>query len=209
MVEMIFFKGIIVGLFLCAPVGPIGIWCLRRTLTFGPTAGLLSFLGASTVDGVYGAIAGMGLTYISNFLSQKQTLIQLIGGMVLILLGIRVFFSRPQETPNSNRAKGALGAFTSSFFLTLTNPMPILVFTAAFSALGVHGWKGAYISTGVLVAGVFAGSAAWGPVLVTALTLFQLRLTAREFLLINRVSGAIIMAFGLGLEILTLLGKQV
>jgi len=155
---MIFFKGLIVGFIMCAPIGPIGVICVGRTLNHGRMAGLASLLGASTVDGLYCSVAGFGITYVAEFLKEHQVIFQLAGGLVLVVVGIAIIRSRPTEVVSRNDREGFFGNYTSAFFLTLMNPMSIIVFTAAFTGLGVHGWKGNYWSTAVLVLGVLSGS---------------------------------------------------
>jgi threonine/homoserine/homoserine lactone efflux protein len=201
----IFLKGLIAGLVVCAPVGPIGLLCVRRTLMDGRMAGLVSVLGASTADGLFCLIAGLGVTYIANLLMNEQTAFTLLGGIILIALGVKLFFTQPgQKTPDVS-GKGLLDAYVSSFLLMLANPMLIFVFSAAFTALGVHGWKGDYLSTAILVAGVFLGSALWAPLLVAAVSLFRPQFGPRQQMILNRVSGVIIFGFGVAAGILSLI----
>lgn len=201
-----FIKGFLVGFFLCAPMGPIGLFCIRKSLMEGRMAGLAAFLGASTVDGLFCGIAGLGTAYIVDFLRQEQIFVKLGGGLILVLLGLRLFLARPKEKAFKVRGRGVLGAFASTFFLMLANPLPILIFTATFTALGLHGWKGAYVSTAALVAGVLTGSALWAPILVTVVSLFRPQFTPRLLLLANRAIGAIIFGFGMVVWLTTLLG---
>ena len=192
------------GLVVCIPLGPIGLLCMRRTLIDGWIAGLISILGASLMDGIYCAVAGLGITFISTFLLHEQVMIRLIGGLILLLVGAGIFFSRPPETTPQTRNGGLLGSFTSIIFLMLTNPLPILVFSAAFTALGVYGWRGDYMSTAVLVVGVFCGSALWAPILVFAVRLFQSAFSAQQAKHINRISGIVMAGFGVALAIIAL-----
>ena len=192
----IFIKGVIAGLVACAPVGPIGLLCVRRTLIYGRLAGLVSVLGASTADGLYCLIAGLGVTYIATLLKNEQTMFTLLGGSILVALGLKLFFTPPaQKTPEVSE-NGLLHAYVSSFIVMLANPMLIFVFSAAFTALGVHGWKADYLSTATLVAGVFIGSALWAPILVLAVSLFRPQFGPRQQMTLNRVSGLIILGFG-------------
>jgi len=201
-----FIKGFLVGFFLCAPMGPIGLFCIRKSLMEGRMAGLAAFLGASAVDGLFCGIAGLGAAYIVAFLRQEQFFVKLGGGLILILLGLRLFLARPREKAFKARGRGVLGAFASTFFLMLANPMPILIFTATFTALGLHGWKGAYVSTAALVAGVLTGSSLWAPIMVTVVSLFRPQFTPRLLLVVNRAIGAIIFGFGMVVWLTTLLG---
>lgn len=204
MEKAIFIKGVIVGLAMCAPVGPIGLLCIRRTLLNGRMAGLVSLLGASTADGLYCAFAGLGITFISTFLHHEELKIRLIGGLILVIVGLKFFFSRPAETTPETRNGGLLTSFSSTFLLMLTNPMPIIIFSAAFTALGAQGWRGDYASTAVLVIGVFCGSALWAPILVSLVGFFHSPRHSGQMKLINRVSGVIMMALGIVLCLMTI-----
>jgi threonine/homoserine/homoserine lactone efflux protein len=129
--------GIILGFSIAAPVGPIGVLCIRRTLAEGRASGLVSGLGAATADAIYGCVAGFGLTFISSFLVNQQRWLHLVGGAFLCYLGIRTFLARPADQAALAQGSGLIGAYGSTFLLTLTNPMTILSFTAVFAALGV------------------------------------------------------------------------
>jgi threonine/homoserine/homoserine lactone efflux protein len=115
-------SGIIIGFSIAAPVGPIGVLCIRRTLAEGRLHGLVSGLGAATADAVYGCIAAFGLTFISDVLVQQQLWLRIIGGAFLIFLGVKTILSKPSEKPSSEKRTGLLTAYGSTFFLTLTNP---------------------------------------------------------------------------------------
>lgn len=200
-----FISGIIIGLMTCAPIGPIGLFCVRRTLTYGRTIGVASLLGASTADVLYCTIACFGITVVSDFLEQEHVWLNLAGGLVLVCLGIWLFVSQPREKGPKRERKGILDAYTSTFLLMLTNPAPILVFSATFTALGIQGWTGEYLSTAVLVAGVFIGSAAWSPILVVLGTVFRFKYNPDRIRLVNKVSGIMIAAIGAGLMLMRLL----
>jgi len=201
-----FIKGLVLGFIICVPFGPIGLLCVRRTLMDGKVAGIACVLGASVVDALYCAIAGLGVSYISNFLSDERTVLRLAGGLILIAMGIKIFFTHPAEKTPEASGHGLVASFGSSFFLMLTNPLAILVFTATFSALGIGGWQDAYISTGMLVIGVFVGSALWAPIFVAGVNLFSPRLTLSQLRLANEVAGIILVLFGVLACLLALLG---
>lgn len=205
--ELAFFiKGLILGFIICVPFGPIGLLCVRRTLLDGKVAGVAAVLGASVVDAIYCAIAGLGVSYISNFLSNERTVLRLAGGLVLIAMGIKIFLTHPSEKTPEATGHGLLASFGSSFFLMLTNPLAVLVFTATFSALGIGGWQDAYISTAMLVIGVFLGSALWAPIFVAGVNLFSPQLTPSQLRLANRTAGVILFGFGVVTGLLALLG---
>ncbi len=194
---MLFFKGFLIGFSIAAPVGTIGILCIRRTLTDGRVSGLVSGLGAATADAIYGFIAGFGLTFLSSFLLHQQEWIRLIGGAFLCYLGVKIFFSRPVESGSAAEGKGLLGAYLSTFFLTLTNPITMISYAAVFAGLGLGSTSRDYISSALLVSGVFSGSAFWWLILSGFLSLFRNQFTLKGFIWVNRISGAIIAGFGI------------
>ncbi len=190
-------RGAVIGFSIAAPVGPIGVLCIRRTLTEGRGSGLVSGLGAATADALYGCIAGFGLTFISNILITQQRWLHLVGGIFLCYLGIKTFLSRPAKQAALVRGNGLLGAYASTFFLTLTNPMTILSFAAIFAGLGIVSASGNYLSAGVLVSGVFAGSALWWLILSGGVGVFRGNFNPHGLRWVNRISGIIITGFGL------------
>jgi len=189
-------KGYIIGLSIAAPVGPIGVLCIRRTLAEGRIAGLVSGLGAATADALYGCVAAFGLTFVSGFLVNQQTWLRLVGGLFLCYLGARTLLARPAERPATASGRSLGGFYTSTFVLTLTNPMTILSFAAIFAGLGLAEISGGYASALLLVGGVFFGSASWWLLLSGGVSLFRGRFGANGLRWVNRISGAIIIAFG-------------
>jgi threonine/homoserine/homoserine lactone efflux protein len=204
MESIVFLKGLLVGLFMCAPVGPVGLLCVRRTLTHGTAWGLVSVLGAATADGVYCSVAGFGLTVVSQFLARGEIWLKVAGGLVLIFVGINIFRARPSSNPITNNVRGLLGAYSSAFLLMLANPFPIVVFAAMFTALGVTGWKGDYLQTATLVMGVVTGSALWAPILVATARRFRPNIHVSRLGLVNRISGSIIAIVGVALILVTI-----
>ncbi|MEE8392041.1 MAG: LysE family transporter [Anaerolineae bacterium] len=190
-------RGIIIGFSIAAPVGPIGVLCMRRTLTEGRASGFVSGLGAATADAIYSCIAGFGLTFISNLLIGQQVWIRLVGGLFLCYLGIKTFLAQPSEQAASAKGSGLIGAYGSTLLLTLTNPMTILSFVAIFAGLGIANTSGGYGSAATLVLGVFVGSGLWWLLLASITGAFRARFNARTLRWVNRISGIIITLFGL------------
>ena len=187
-------RGFIIGVSIAAPVGPIGVLCIRRTLSDGRLTGLLSGLGAATADMIYGAIAAFGLSVIMDVLIGQRVWLQLLGGLFLLYLGIKTFLSKPAEEAAQANRSGLLGAYISTLFLTLTNPMTILSFIAIFAGAMPNATTGTPL---VLVAGVFAGSAAWWLALSFGVSLMRDRVSMNLLLWVNRASGIIITIFGI------------
>lgn len=189
-------RGILLGFSIAAPVGPIGVLCIRRTLAQGRAAGFVSGLGAATADAVYGCVAAFGLTAVSGFLVGQQSALRLAGGAFLLYLGARTFFAAPAGQASDAGGRGLPGAYASTFLLTLTNPMTILSFAAVFAGLGLVSAAGDYGSAASLVAGVFLGSAAWWLLLSGGVSLFRSRFTPGALRWVNRISGLVIAGFG-------------
>ena len=193
----IFLKGLIVGLSIAVPVGPIGVLCIRRTLAKGRLIGLFSGLGAATADALYGAIAGFGLTILSNFLIGQRLWLHLIGGGLLCLLGIKTFVSKPADEGTCVEGSSLWNAYLSTFFLTLTNPMTLLFFAAVFAGLGIGSERHHYFAAAILVSGVFIGSAMWWLVLIGFTGILRGLFNFKRQQWLNRISGLIIIGFGL------------
>ena len=214
-----FLRGAIIGFSIAAPVGPIGILCIRYTLTRGISAGLIGGLGAATADALYGCIAGFGLSFISNILIDQAFWLRLIGGIFLCYLGIKTFLAKPSQlqgldaenssdsTPEipdkttqlrkQKHYRNLAGIYASTLFLTLTNPLTIFSFLTIFAGLGLADTSGNYTSAIILVAGVFVGSAAWWLLLSSGVGVFRSQFNAKGLQWVNRLAGATIVVFGI------------
>lgn len=194
---MVFLKGFLIGLSIAAPVGAIGVLCIRRTLTYGRKYGLVSGMGAATADALYGGIAAFGLTFISNFLISQKFWLQLVGGIFLCYLGAKTFFSKPSDSDTKDEVGSTSNAYISTLLLTLTNPTTIIGFTGIFAGIGISNSSGDYINAGVLVFGVFLGSALWWVILSSIISMLKDKISLQGLSWINKLSGIIIISFGI------------
>lgn len=190
-------RGLILGFSIAAPVGPIGVLCIRRTLAQGRAVGLASGLGAASADAIYGLIAALGLTALSSLLLESRGWLSLLGGVFLCYLGVRTFLTAPAGQAAAARAGGLTGAYASTFFLTIANPMTILAFAAMFAGAGVGSVAASEGAAAWLVAGVFLGSALWWFLLSGGVSLLRSRFDAAAMRWVNRLSGLLILGFGL------------
>lgn len=189
-----FLKGIILGFSIAAPVGPIGILCIRRTLQFGRFSGFFSGLGAAVADTCYGIIAALGLTCASDFLQVCKPYMHLVGGIFLLYLGTKICMSRAtRELPKVSHSS-LLSDFISTFFLTIANPMTILSYVAIFAGIGFTGVDGHPFK---LVTGIFTGSMIWWLCLSEGVTFFRKKVNHNMMKWINRLAGALILIFGI------------
>ncbi|WP_371365227.1 hypothetical protein SRRS_01020 [Sporomusa rhizae] len=193
----LFVKGLIIGFSIAAPVGPIGLLCIRKTLLQGMSAGVVSGLGAAAADAIYGSIAAFGITVIAQFLLEQQVLLKLIGGSFLCFLGYKSFTAAPPDSTLQVKSTGIFKAFLSTFLLTITNPMTILSFAGIFAGLGIGTAVGDRLGAVQMVAGVFAGSLLWWFVLSGCISAFREKVNERNLGLVNKISGLVIMLFGI------------
>ena len=196
-----FIQGVVLGFSIAAPVGPIGVLCIRRTLAHGMLSGLISGLGAATADAVYGFIAVFGVSAVAVLLLDYQTYLRFVGGLFLLYIGYKTFKARPSTSTGqvTEKAKneGLLKAYVSTLLLTITNPLTILSFAAIFTGLGL-GMKGVnYISAFCLVGGVFIGSMLWWLSLSGIVSVLRHNFSQKRLKLVNEISGFIILGFGI------------
>jgi threonine/homoserine/homoserine lactone efflux protein len=192
-------RGLALGFSIAAPVGPIGVLCIRRTLADGRVTGFVSGLGAATADGFYGAVAAFGLTAVSALLTGQRLWLHVIGGTFLCYLGLRTTLRKPAVSPSGTVTgiRSLAGAYGSTLALTLTNPATILSFAAIFAGLVPSGGHASYGAAALLVAGVFCGSALWWLTLSTGVGLLHARFDVRAMRVVNTLSGIILLGFGL------------
>jgi threonine/homoserine/homoserine lactone efflux protein len=197
-VDLSFFaRGMAIGFAIAAPVGAIGLLCIRRTLADGRLAGFVTGLGAATADAFYGAVAALGLTAVSGAIVEHQDVVRLVGGVFLCYLGVRTAIAAPAVETRSGAARGLAAAYGTTVALTLTNPTTILSFAAVFAGLGLGAAAADRWSAVLMVCGVFLGSALWWLLLSGAVGFFRRALTPTRLQWVNRVSGAILAAFGI------------
>lgn len=190
-------KGLIIGFAVAAPVGPIGVLTIKRTLNEGRRSGFITGMGAAFADTFYGIIAGFSLTAISSFLIHQEFWMKLIGGMVLLILGIRLLVSKPSLIKINVNNKGLFNNFITTFLLTLTNPATIFAFIAIFAGFGLGSANITHNSSLIIILGVFLGSSLWWLTLCYIVSTFKSKFTHSRLFWINRLSGVAIVSFGL------------
>jgi threonine/homoserine/homoserine lactone efflux protein len=190
-------QGFLLGLTIAAPVGPIGVLCIRRSLYEGLPAGFISGLGAATADALYGAVAGFGLTLVSRLLVNMGFFLQFLGGVLLCLVGIKALKASASLAESNNKAISFKDAYLETLFLTLTNPATIISFIGVYAGLGLGSKAETYGSAAALTLGVFLGSASWWLLLSSVTSLLRVRITSPVKLAIDKVSGVILVLFGI------------
>ncbi len=201
--SLMFTQGFLFGLAIAAPVGPIGLLCIQRSLNHGRFAGFISGLGAATADALYGSMAAFGLSMVTGFLLAQQEWLQLGGGLFIVYLGLRTLLAQRtllfQRDARPDEQTKLAGMYTSTLLLTLSNPVTILSFTAVFAGFGLGSGAQSPGGAAALVLGVFTGSALWWFTLSALVGLLRGRLQAPALRLINRTAGVMLLLFGMAL----------
>ena len=190
-------EGVLIGIVVAVPVGPLGLLCINRALATGALCGLFSGLGVASADALAAGIAALGITLISGFLTDHQVLLRLGGGCFLCYLGLKIYRTKPAVQTPSGNVNGLAGAYATTFLLTFSNPVTILSFIAIYAGWQVESLRGHYFAAAVLTLGVFIGSALWWVLLFLGMTTFPDRFSLQTLGWIHRVSGALITGFGL------------
>ena len=197
-----FIQGIVIGLTLAVPVGPISLLCIQRTIAGGRLYGIISGLGVATADSFYAAITVLGLTVISGLIIAEQSLFRFLAGIILILIGIRVFMSVPEDVSAKSEHETYLNHYLSMVAIAIANPLTLVFFMVILPGFGVVIHGTAFLPAAEFVAGVFFGSTVWWVILCGSVGSVRSRISVKNLGLINRVSGLLISCFGAGMLIL-------
>lgn len=194
-------KAMIVGFSVAAPVGPIAIVCINRTLSGGKRAGIAAGLGAAIADTLYGLIAASGVAIVANFLHQHRLIFKLFGGVILIVLGLRTFLAKPSNQIAVTDMQSLIQTFVTTLLLTLSNPLTIFAFFASFAAINLQSEYNTFWTRVLIVLGVFIGAVFWWFLLTQFVGHFYRSVSAQKLKLLNTFSGIVIMIFGMALLI--------
>ena len=194
----LFARMFVIGIAVAAPVGAMGVLCIHRTLAGGWSRGMATGLGIATADGIYAGLAAFGVSAIAASLVAWQTPLRLVGGLILIVLGIRAALAAPIDPEDRSRPTAPSNpgrAYASAVGLTLTNPTTIMAFGAIFASAGLAA-QPTPASAAIATLGVFLGSLCWWTFLATTVTYARSRIDERWLRSVNRVSGGIVAGFG-------------
>jgi threonine/homoserine/homoserine lactone efflux protein len=202
----ILIQGIILGFSASVPLGPMGLICIQKTLNRGRLAGLVSGAGAAAADTFYAIIAAFGISFITDFIQKEQFILRIIGSIILVLLGYKIFITNPaiQIRKQSRKKNSLIGDFVSIFFLTLSNPITVFFFGAVFASTGILKGENSFIELLEVVLGVFTGAMLWWFILTTVINVFRSKFRLKRLWWINKITGAVIVIFGVSAIIGTL-----
>ena len=193
------FRGILIGLMVSVPLDPMGVLIIQKTLQKGALAGFVAGMGAACADLFYATVAAFGLGFVINVIQTHELILQIIGGIFLIIVGLKIYFDNPLKQIRMKKRvtkKGLLGDF-----LTVSNPVAIVVFMAVFAGASVFGDDPSYRIELFVLSGVVIGGGLWWYTLSTLVDIFRKKFRLRVLITINRVSGVLITVLG-GLVIL-------
>ncbi len=206
---MSFVNGIILGFSASIPLGPIGLICIQKTLNRGRWAGIVSGAGAATSDTFFAIIAAFGISIISDFIEQQQFTLRIIGSIILLLLGLKIFLTNPaiQIRKQKGKKNNLLGDFISIFFLTLSNPITVFVFGAVFASSGLIKVNNTFFDLIQIVIGVFVGAMLWWLILTNFVNMFRAKFRLKRLWWINKITGAVIVIFGIFVFVASIMMK--
>jgi len=206
--DWMFVKGLVIGFLIAAPVGPINVLCVRRTLIHGRLAGLASGLGAAAADTMFGAIAAFGVLFIVDLFIAHHTELGLAGAAFLLVVGVRTLVRPPPTLVTERDPAGLIADFTSTFLLTLTNPITIFSFIGVYIAFGIKTDGRIDLNDWLLLLGVFLGSCTWWLLITSAAAFYRTRFTNSGLKWANRVAGIIILGFAIFLFYESFVGRS-
>jgi threonine/homoserine/homoserine lactone efflux protein len=191
----LFIKGLLIGIIVAAPMGPVNILCIHRTITCGRVAGLTTGLGAALGDAAFALVAALGITAVSAFVEAHEAWFRIPGGLMLLVLGFKLWLSHPHYEQRETNGQGMFRSMAGTFLLTVSNPITIAAFVALFVAWGLSSGLNVAAATEVVL-GVLVGSAAWWVALVIVIGQLHRKIEDRHMLLLNRITAFAVVAFG-------------
>jgi len=201
----LFIQGIIIGLTLAVPVGPISLLCIQRSIADGRLHGIVSGIGVASSDSFYAAVSFLGLTIISGLIMTQQYLFRFTAGIVLIFVGIRIFLSVPAAASPQTGHETYLKDYLSMVAIAIANPLTLLFFMVIVPGFGVIIHGNSLLSAMEFVAGVFFGSVVWWILLCGSVGTMRTRISEQNLRSINRISGILISFFGAGMLFLLIM----
>jgi len=194
---LLFVKGVLIGLLISFPFGPIGLFCINRTLNNGRVSGFLSGMGVATADALFAVIAGLGVSFILQFIEERSHIFQLIGSLVVLLLGIRIFLDNPVKKIRyrSVKSRKFTWHYFSGLLLSLTNPLTIFTFLAVFTTLNLFS-KDTFSSSLAIILGIFSGASVAWFLISFFVSRMRGQVRLKKIYWLNKIAGATIFIFG-------------
>ncbi|MBP3679666.1 MAG: LysE family transporter [Bacteroidaceae bacterium] len=204
-------KGLVIGVVVSAPLGPVGVLCIQRTLNKGRWYGFVTGLGAALSDIIYALITGYGMSFMDEFLTKHQVMLQIIGSVMLFVFGVFTFRSNPVQSirPVSSKKGTYLHNFVTAFFVTLSNPLIIFLFIGMFARFSfvMPGSELGFQLVGYLA--IILGALLWWFGITYFVNKVRARFNVRGIWILNRIIGVIVMLASVISLVYTILGKTI
>ena len=191
-------KGMLMGLLVSAPLGPVGVLCIQRTINRGVKSGFISGIGAASADTFYAIIAVLGLGFVIDFIKTEKYWIQLIGALLIMLFAVKIFYTNPAVEIRNKRNKKSkpLEEFLSVFFVTLSNPAVFFAFIAFFAWFNVVSEEASLLSAFILIGGIFTGAIIWWYTLSAVINKYRRKIRLKNIWWLNKIMGIIVFICG-------------
>ncbi len=193
------YKGVLVGLFVSIPLGPIGMLCIQRTLNRGQRYGIATGFGATASDLLYTIVSLFFLSFVLDLIEQYKFVIQISGSAILIIFGYFIFNSHPSAQPKPHESKqfSLFGDFITSFGLTLSNPLVLFVLIALFAKFEFITNESTFLEIAIGIGSILLGALMWWSVLTLLVSKFRQKLNINGLRTINKVTGIVIIGIGI------------
>lgn len=191
-------KGFIVGMGASIPLGPLGVLCVQKTLSKGRNSGFITGMGASISDTIYAAISLLGLAFIYDFIQLHKNWVLAIGGIIIVLIGLKIYLTNPiKQIRQKSKKSKHVEDFIEAFIMTITNPGAIFLILGLLATVGINIKSGTTdVNIVPILWGVFLGSVTWWYILSTSINVFRNKFRLKQLIMINKISGIIIVALG-------------
>ncbi|MFN8207777.1 MAG: LysE family translocator [Bacteroidales bacterium] len=194
----ILLKGYIIGLMVSIPLGPMGVMVIQRSLSKGRRSGFFSGLGAATADVMFSLVAVLGVSFVIDFVENHRFIFQLVGSLFILFIGAKIFYSDPVKQYRRSKGKrtSIWSDFLTVFFMTLSNPLAIFVFIALFAGIHLVGEEHFYLTSFMVLLGVFAGATTWWFLISWLVSHYRQRFRLKRLWWLNKITGGVIIIIG-------------
>lgn len=208
-----FITGMIIGVLVSAPTGPLGILCIQRTLHKGRLNGIVTGLGATTSDLVYAVLVGFSMNFVIDFVEQYRFVIQIVGSIILFFFGYKIFTKETEKSIDDEKIgttnRNLLSTYTSAFGLCFSNPIIIFLFIALFARFNFFSSKSDVSQVLLALSSIFVGALSWWVILTMIVGSLRKKFKKRGLRILNFITGGVLIVLSIVGIVLGILGKSI
>ena len=208
-----FITGMIIGVLVSAPTGPLGILCIQRTLHKGRLNGIVTGLGATTSDLVYAVLVGFSMNFVIDFVEQYRFVIQIVGSIILFFFGYKIFTKETKKSIDDEKIgttnRNLLSTYTSAFGLCFSNPIIIFLFIALFARFNFFSSKSNVYQVLLALSSIFVGALSWWVTLTMIVGSLRKKFKKRGLRILNFITGGVLIVLSIAGIVLGILGKSI